>query len=226
MPPFEIQKHLGEQLRAAYGPVAAAELPPRLTDLITRLENALAPTAAPLAPEFRDAMLEALPNLRAFAISLTGNPDRADDCVQNAILKALKNKERFEPGTNLPAWLFTILRNSLYSEYRKRRHEVQDTNGTYAAELVTAPDQAAKLDLQDVQAALMQLHTDQREAILLIAAEGLSYEEAGEILGVPTGTVKSRVNRARQRLAKLMGIKAADDLGSDGVTMSALHSRS
>jgi RNA polymerase sigma-70 factor, ECF subfamily len=221
----EIQRHLGKQLGAVYGPVAAAGLPPRLVDLITRLEEALASTAAPLAPEFRDAMLEALPNLRAFAISLTGNSDRADDCVQNAILKALNNRERFEPGSNMRAWLFTILRNSFFSEHRKRRHEVQDTDGAYAAELTTPPDQAAKLDLQDVQTALAKIPSKQREALVLVASEGLAYEQVAEITGVAVGTVKSRVSRARQRLAELMGIEAADDLGADRVMMSAVTAR-
>ena len=225
MPPFEIQKHLGEQLRAAYGPVAAAELPPRLTDLITRLEGALASTPAPLAPEFRDGIVAALPHLRAFAISLTGNPDRADDCVQTTVLKALTSRERFDPGTNMRAWLFTILRNSFFSEHRKRRREVQDTDGIYAAELVSAPDQAAKLDLQDVQTALAKIPSEQREALVLVASEGLAYDQVAEITGVAVGTVKSRVSRARQRLAELMGIGAAGDLGSDGVMMSALRGR-
>ena len=210
---------------AAYGNLSAVELPPQLKELVAQLERALAAAGEPLAPEFRDAMLEALPNLRAYAISLTGNPDRADDCVQNAILKALNSRERFEPGTNMRAWLFTILRNSFFSEQRKRRHEVQDTDGIYAAELATPPDQAAKLDLQDVQTALAKLPSEQREALVLVASEGLAYDQVAEITGVAVGTVKSRVSRARQRLAELMGIEAADDLGSDRVMMSAVTAR-
>jgi RNA polymerase sigma-70 factor, ECF subfamily len=223
--PRKIQDRLGQQLVAAYGNLAAVELPPQLKKLVAQLGGALTAAGAPLAPDFRDGIVAALPNLRAFAISLTGNRDRADDCVQNAVLKALSNKERFEPGTNLRAWLFTILRNGLYSEHRSRRREVEDPDGSYVAQLATAPDQGAKLDLQDVQAALAQLRPDQREAILLIAAEGLTYEEAAGILGVAAGTVKSRVSRARQRLAKLMGVEAAEDLGPDRVMMSALNRR-
>ena len=223
--PREVQDRLGQQLVAAYGNLSAVDLPPQLKELVAQLGGALTAAGAPLAPDFRDGIVAALPNLRAFAISLTGNRDRADDCVQNAVLKALSNKERFEPGTNLRAWLFTILRNSVFSEHRSRRREVEDPDGSYVAQLATAPDQVAKLDLQDMQAALAQLRSDQHEAILLIAAEGLSYEEAAGILGVPAGTVKSRVSRARQRLAELMGVEAADDFGPDRVMMSALHGR-
>ena len=223
--PREVQDRLGQQLVAAYGNLSAVDLPPQLKKLVTQLGGALTAAGGPLAPEFRDAMLEALPNLRAYAISLTGNPDRADDCVQNAILKALKSRERFEAGTNMRAWLFTILRNSFLSEHRKWRRELQDTEGAYAAQLVSAPDQNVKLDLQDVQSALAMLRSEQREALVLVALEGLSYDQVAEITGVAIGTVKSRVSRARQRLAELMGIETADDLGSDRVMMSALKRR-
>ena len=223
--PREVQDRLGQQLVAAYGNLSAVELPPQLKKLVAQLGGALTAAGGPLAPEFRDAMLEALPNLRAYAISLTGNPDRADDCVQSAILKALKSRERFEAGTNMRAWLFTILRNSVFSEHRKRRREVQDTDGSYAAQLVSAPDQNVKLDLQDVQAALAMLRSEQREALVLVALEGLSYDQVAEITGVAIGTVKSRISRARQHLAELMGIETADDLGLDRAMKSAVTAR-
>ena len=191
--------------------------------LVEQLERALAAAGEPLAPEFRDAMLEALPNLRAYAISLTGNPDRADDCVQNAILKALKSRERFEPGTNMRAWLFTILRNSFFSEQRKRRREVQDTDGIYAAELVTRARSGRQARPTGCAIRTCMLPSEQREALVLVASEGLAYEQVAEITGVAVGTVKSRVSRARQRLAELMGIEAADDLGSDQTMRAALN---
>jgi RNA polymerase sigma-70 factor, ECF subfamily len=222
--PREVQDRLGQQLVAAYGNLSAVDLPPQLKELVAQLGRALT-AGDPLAPEFRDAMLEALPNLRAYAISLTGNPDRADDCVQNAILKALKSRERFEAGTNMRAWLFTILRNSFFSEHRKWRREVQDTDGVYAAQLVSAPDQNVKLDLQDVQSALAMLPFEQRATLVLVASEGLSYDQVAEITGVAIGTVKSRISRARQHLAELMGIETADDLGSDRVMKSAVNGR-
>ena len=85
-----------------------------------------------LQASVREAMLAAVPSLRAFAISLSGNVDRADDLVQETLLRAIANIDSFEPGSNLPAWLFTILRNLFRSDYRKRRREVEDAEGTYA----------------------------------------------------------------------------------------------
>src|SRR3954449_10385028 len=121
----------------------------------------------------REALLGAVPSLRAFGISLTGDVDRADDLVQDTLLRALANVDRFEPGTNLNAWLFTILRNLFHSEYRKRRREVEDADGSYAATLRTAPDQQAHLDFEDLRAALAKLPPDQREALLLVGAQGV-----------------------------------------------------
>jgi RNA polymerase sigma-70 factor, ECF subfamily len=129
-------------------------------------------------PSVRDALVSAVPNLRAFAISLTGNYHFADDLVQETLLKAWAHREKFEPGTNLRAWLFTILRNTYFSEFRKRRREVQDVDGEKAAQLATPPEQYGHLDLADFQEAMTQLSADQREALLLVGAEGFSYEEA------------------------------------------------
>jgi len=123
-------------------------------------------------PELRDALLAAVPSLRAFAISLSGQVDRADDLVQDTLLRALANIDRFERGTNLNAWLFTILRNLFHSEYRKRRREVEDPDGSYAARLTVHPEQGSRLDFEDFRAALANLPADQREALLLIGASG------------------------------------------------------
>lgn len=160
----------------------------------------------------KSALVAAIPNLRAFAISLSGNADRADDLVQEALVKAWDKIDTFQAGTNLKAWLFTILRNAYFSEFRKRRREVADGDGEYSAKLSVQPAQHGHLDLNDLVAALEQLSEDQREAILLVAAEGFSYEEAAEISGCAVGTVKSRVNRARARLAEIMHIESAEDL--------------
>ena len=108
-------------------------------------------------PELRDALLAAVPSLRAFAISLSGQVDRADDLVQDTLLRALANIDRFERGTNLNAWLFTILRNLFHSEYRKRRREVEDPDGSYAARLTVQPEQGSRLDFEDFRAALGNL---------------------------------------------------------------------
>ncbi len=168
-----------------------------------------------LNPSVRDAMLGAVPSLRAFAISLCGNVDRADDLVQETLLRAWANINSFEPGTNMSAWLFTILRNLFRSEYRKRRREVADGEGSYAESLKTQPEQASRVEFEEFRTALNKLPTDQREALILVGASGFSYEEAAGICGCAVGTIKSRVNRARTRLAELMSIESADDFGPD-----------
>jgi RNA polymerase sigma-70 factor (ECF subfamily) len=170
----------------------------------------------------RDSILAAIPNLRAFGISLTGNVDRADDLVQETILRALKNIDSFEPGTNMSAWLFTILRNLFRSEYRKRKREVEDATGMYADSLKSQPEQATRLEFEELRAALEKLPDDQREAVILVGASGFSYEEAAAICGCAVGTIKSRVNRARNRLAEIMSIDDLDDLGPDRQTRAVL----
>jgi len=153
------------------------------------------------------AILKAIPRLRAFAISLTGNVDRADDLVQETLLRGLNHIESFQPGTNLQAWLVTILRNQFYTSFRKRKREVEDPDGVFAGRMFCAPEQDGHLALQDVQAALARLPVEQREALLLVSAEGYSYEEAATICGTNIGTIKSRVNRARTRLAELLNFE-------------------
>jgi len=170
----------------------------------------------------RDQMLAAIPHLRAFAVSLTNHPDRADDLVQDTILRAWANSDRFERGTNLNAWLFTILRNLFHSEYRKRKREVEDGDGAFAARLKTHPNQQAHLDYEDFRIALAKLPLDQREALLLVGAQGLSYEEAAEVCNVAIGTVKSRVNRARAKLVVLLDLRDENDIGPDNVIKAAL----
>jgi RNA polymerase sigma-70 factor (ECF subfamily) len=175
-----------------------------------------------LDPSMREAVLAAVPSLRAFAISLSGNVDRADDLVQETLLRALVNIDSFEPGTNLSAWLFTILRNLFRSEYRKRRREVEDGDGTYAESLKSQPEQEARVEFREFRAALAKLPSDQREALILVGASGFSYEEAANICGCAVGTIKSRVNRARTRLAELMAIESLDDFGPDRATRAVL----
>jgi RNA polymerase sigma-70 factor (ECF subfamily) len=175
-----------------------------------------------LDDSLRDQILATVPNLRAFAISLSGNADRADDLVQETLLRALANIDSFKPGTNMPAWLFTILRNLFRSEYRKRRREVEDATGMYAESLKSQPEQGSRLEFQELRAALGKLPPDQREAVILVGASGFSYEEAATICGCAVGTVKSRVNRARTRLAQLMSIQNAEDFGPDRETRAVI----
>ncbi|MFK8253661.1 sigma-70 family RNA polymerase sigma factor [Ancylobacter terrae] len=173
-------------------------------------------------PALRDEIIAAIPNLRAFGISLTGSVDRADDLVQETLLRAFANISSFRPGTNLSAWLFTILRNLFRSEYRKRRREVPDSDGAFAATLATSPDQNSHLDFEDFRAALDRLPNDQREALVLVGASGFSYEEAADICGCAVGTIKSRVNRARNRLGEMLAIETSEDFGPDIATRAVL----
>ena len=176
----------------------------------------------PLTDALRDDILAAVPSLRAFAISLSGNVDRADDLVQETLLRALANIDSFERGTNMSAWLFTILRNLFRSEYRKRRREVEDADGSYAERLKSQPEQTGRVEFTEFRSALAQLPPDQREALILVGASGFSYEEAAEICGCAVGTIKSRVNRARGRLAELLSIESMEDFGPDLATRAVL----
>jgi len=149
----------------------------------------------------KDSLVAQIGSLRAFAVSLCGDRERADDLVQETLFKAWNHLDSFKEGTNLKAWLFTILRNTYFSERRKRKREVEDADGSYAARLSSRPEQHGHMDMKDFQEALSHLPDDQREALILVGAAGFSYEEAAEISGCAVGTIKSRVNRARSRLA-------------------------
>lgn len=152
----------------------------------------------------RNELVSLVPELRAFAISLSRNPSVADDLVQETVLKAWAKLDSFEPGTNMRAWLFTILRNTFYSDARKGKREVADVDGAYAAQLSQKPDHDGRLALRDFAVAFAKLPDEQREVLILIGASGLSYEEAAETCGCAVGTVKSRLNRGRARLAELL----------------------
>jgi RNA polymerase sigma-70 factor (ECF subfamily) len=175
-----------------------------------------------LDPQLRDAILKTVPNLRAFAVSLSGSVDRADDLVQETLLRAFAKIDSFQPGTNLSAWLFTILRNQFRSEYRKRRREVEDADGKYSEKLKSQPEQLGKIEFAELRQALAELPDDQREALILVGASGFSYEETAEICGCAVGTIKSRVNRARTRLAELMAVTGAEDFVPDEITRGVL----
>jgi len=173
-----------------------------------------------------DDLIAQTSNLRAFARSLVHDPTRADDLVQETILKAWSNLSGFKEGTNMRAWLFTILRNTFYSEIRKHRREVEDVDGRYAAQVPDKPTQHGILDLRDFNKAFETLPADQREALTLVGASGFSYEEAAAVCGCAVGTVKSRVNRARVRLTELLHDDEEDGpgIGSEGEMLAALGS--
>ena len=173
---------------------------------------------------FKSDLLASIPSLRAFAVSLSQNADRADDLVQETLVKAWDKHKSFQPGTNLKAWLFTILRNEFYSQMRKRGREVQDSDGIMTARLAVHPSQQGQLDLKDFKTALEKLPEDQREAIILIGASGFSYEEAAEICDCAIGTIKSRVSRARTRLQEILEISGEAEFGPDPIASQVMGS--
>jgi RNA polymerase sigma-70 factor, ECF subfamily len=176
----------------------------------------------PVSTALREELLASIPNLRAFAVSLTGNSEKADDLVQETLMKAWAKFDTFEEGTNLRAWLFTILRNEFYSQVRKRGREVEDAEGAYAARLASQPAQNGHMDLKDFRSALSKLPDDQREALILVGASGFSYEEAAEICDCAVGTIKSRVSRARARLAEILALEAGESYGADALSTTVL----
>ena len=164
------------------------------------------------ASSWREEVVALIPALRAFAWSLSHNGSDADDLVQDTLIKAWTNKDKFEPGTNLRAWMFTILRNTYYTHVLRRRREVRDEQGEYAGALKSAPTQDWTVAMRALQIGLQQLPPEHREALILVGAAGLSYEEAAEICGCALGTIKSRVTRARARLLKIMDADDATDV--------------
>ena len=165
--------------------------------------------------DFKSELLEAVPALRAFARSLSGRADLADDLAQETLLRAWANRTSFTPGTNLKAWLFTILRNAFYSGLRKRIREVEDPDEMHAKNIAVPPGQEEGVDLDDLQRALERLPAEQCEALILIGASGFSYEEAANICGCAVGTMKSRVSRARRALlADLEGVPVERSQGA------------
>lgn len=172
----------------------------------------------------KDALPDHLPALRAFAISLTGNVALADDMVQDTVVKAWTHIDSFQPGTNMRAWLFTILRNTFYSHTRKRRRELPDPDGVHAASLYEKPAHDSKLAMTDFRAAFAKLSPEHREILLLVGASGFSTQEAAAMIGIAEGTVKSRACRARARLSALLGMAEGEHMldGLDGSTAAVM----
>jgi RNA polymerase sigma-70 factor (ECF subfamily) len=162
----------------------------------------------PTSVAFRTQLLAEIPHIRAFAASLCGSLSLADDLVQETLLKAWAHAGSFTMGTNIRAWLFTILRNTYYSHHRQYGREVPDTDGIYAAQVAVAGNQVAHMNLLDLRQALLALPLEQREALIMIGAMGMAYEEAAAICEVAEGTIKSRVSRGRLRLAEILGLQA------------------
>ncbi|KXU29851.1 MULTISPECIES: sigma-70 family RNA polymerase sigma factor [Sphingobium] len=154
--------------------------------------------------DFKDKLAETIPHLRAFGRGLCHDADAADDLVQETMMKAWAARARFVAGTSFKAWTFTILRNHYFSQMRRKRF-VGDWDDVVADRKLAAPaGQDMSVELRDMMRALAELPDPQREALILVGAGGLSYEEAAEIMGTAVGTVKSRVSRARATLEALI----------------------
>jgi RNA polymerase sigma-70 factor (ECF subfamily) len=207
-----IQIHLGQHLRTWYGNPAEDKLPPHLARLLKRAAQVIRARTELADQAFIAGVMASVSSLRAFAISLTRDAEKAEDLVQETVLRAISKQEQFAASTNLQAWLFTILHNQFCSNHRKSLREVEDRDGSYAATMICMPDQEDRIMIHDLEAALHKLSESQREALLLVGADGLSYEEAAQVLGCAVGTVKSRVNRARRCLAELMRLAGEDGL--------------
>jgi RNA polymerase sigma-70 factor (ECF subfamily) len=174
-------------------------------------------------PDPRDELVQHLPALRGFAISLTRDPTLADDIVQDTVERAWTRIELYEPGSNMRAWLFTILRNIFYSERRKAKRVVSDSDGMHMDALAEKPAHDGRLQMVDFRWAFAQLTDEQREALLLVGASGFTYEETADLCGVAVGTIKSRTGRARQRLAEILELDEEDRLDmTDDKTLSVL----
>jgi RNA polymerase sigma-70 factor (ECF subfamily) len=204
-----VRDHLGGQLQTYFGDALTEAMPERLLGLLGRFEAALKARGEQVTQDFRAGLMKALPALRTFGFSLTGDATRTDDLVQETLVKAWANQHRFQPDSNMIAWLFTIMRNQFYSEIRKAKREVEDADGTHAARLTAQPEQDGVIALKRLYAILAKVPAAQREALLLVGAEGYTYEEAAARLQCQVGTVKSRVSRARTHLASLLGFDDA-----------------
>jgi len=148
-------------------------------------------------------LIAVVPHLRAFARFLTRERERADDLVQDTVVRALTAAHQFQPGTNLKAWMFTILRNLFYNELSKNMRVLSLDDPTMLEPSVPA-DQEACLEFSDFRRAFWQLGDDKREVLILVGASGLSYEDAAKVCGCAEGTIKSRVSRARGELRRIL----------------------
>ena len=162
------------------------------------------PLSADADQIFRDDLLAIIPSLRSFARGLCGGREMADDLAQDAMMRAWAARTSFTPGTNFRAWMFMILRNQFYTTIRKNSRMTSWDPEVAERILVEAPAQQHAIHLADVSKALQKLPAEQREVLLLIGANGLSYEEAAEIIGCAMGTVKSRLARGRKALMELI----------------------
>lgn len=179
------------------------------------------------AADPREDLIGHVPALRAFALSLTRNIADADDLVQDTLVKAWDKFGSFTAGTDLRAWLFTILRNQFFSTKRKTKRQVEDPDQVHEQSLFDSPAHDGRLAYGEFQRAFDKLSPEHREVLILVGANGYSCEEAAHVMGVAVGTVKSRTARARARLLDLLGVQSGGDFlpTTEGAT-AAVMSRS
>ncbi|MDQ1078802.1 sigma-70 family RNA polymerase sigma factor [Pseudoroseomonas cervicalis] len=156
-----------------------------------------------MAP-IEDELLACLPDLRAYARSLTRNRHDADDLVQDAVVRMLNSADRFQPGTNFKAWAFTILRNRFLNEFVAKRRLTREMDDSELERITVSARQDEGLELSDFQRIFHRLPEDHRSILTLVAGSGLPYEDVAKVLGCAVGTVKSRVHRARSALYALL----------------------
>jgi RNA polymerase sigma-70 factor, ECF subfamily len=167
--------------------------------------------------DFNRRLEEEIPRLRRYARALTRNPAQADDLVQDTLTRAIHKAHLWQPGTNLRAWLFTIMHNQNVNEVRRAMRDGATVDlQTCSQTLVATTDPTASRQLRELEHALGELPADQRQVILLVGLEGVSYEDAAAILKVPVGTIRSRLSRGREGLRKLMNMedKRADSVAA------------
>jgi RNA polymerase sigma factor (sigma-70 family) len=173
-------------------------------------------------PDIRSRIVELIPRLRRYARALTRDATAADDLVQDCLVRAVSKSHLWQQGTNLRAWLFTILHNQYINDVRRCVREGRAVglgDIKTEAELTRAPNQDKRLELRDLERALAKLPEEQQSALLLVGMEGMPYDEAAAVLGVPVGTIRSRLSRGREALRQLMGTETAQEeagLDADG----------
>ena len=162
--------------------------------------------------DFHRRLEEQIPRLRRYARALTRDASRADDLVQDTLLRALNKQHLWQEGTNLRAWLFTLMHNQHVNDVRRSNRDGGNVDVTeMAAVLVANTDPAASRKLRELERALGLLPLEQREAILLVGLEGMRYDEAAAVAGVPIGTVRSRLSRGREALRRILEIEEAEE---------------
>lgn len=175
--------------------------------------------------DFAHDLICAIPRLRDYASALCFSSEDRDDIVQTALTNAWAHQDRYKPGTDMPAWLTTILRNAFHDQCRKRRWEIPDPDGVYAQRLTVLPEQQSRVDLSDVCCALDGLLPQDSEALILVVSTGLSCDALARSRGIAGSTFRSRVQRARARLTDALRPEPGEGHGVGELMQSALQAR-